>query len=48
MNGIVIQNQDAHISKIVLNQAELYAIEMQAGFAALFAQQHLAINLGET
>ena len=48
MNGFVIQDQEAHIIKIVFNQADPLAREMQAGFAALFAQQHLAIILGET
>jgi hypothetical protein len=43
MNGIVIQDQHAHIIKIIFNQADPYARELQSGFAALFAQQHLAI-----
>jgi hypothetical protein len=47
MNGIVIQNQESHIIKIVFNQADPFAKEMQSGFAALFPQQHLAIILGE-
>ena len=48
MNGIIVQDQHAHIIKIVFNQADPYANELQSGFAALFAQQHLAIILGET
>jgi hypothetical protein len=47
MNGIVIQDQEAHIIRIVFNQADPLAREMQSGFAALFARQHLAIILGE-
>jgi hypothetical protein len=48
MNGIVIQDQEAHIIKIIFNQADPYPRELQSGFAALFAQQHLAIILGKT
>jgi hypothetical protein len=48
MNGIVVQDQNAHVTKIIFNQADPFAKEMQTGFAALFAQQHLAIILGET
>ena len=48
MNGIVIQDHEAHIIKIVFNQADPLAKELQSGFAALFAQQQLAIILGET
>jgi hypothetical protein len=48
MNGIIVQDQHAHIIKIVFNQADPFASELQSGFAALFAQQHLAIILGET
>ena len=47
MNGMIIQDQNAHIIKIIFNQADPFAKELQSGFAALFAQQHLAIILGE-
>jgi hypothetical protein len=47
MNGMIIQDQNAHIIKIIFNQADPFAKELQSGFAALFAQQHLAIVLGE-
>jgi hypothetical protein len=48
MNGIIVQDQNAHIIQIVFNKADPFAEELHAGFAALFAQQHLAIILGET
>ena len=48
VNGIVIQDHQAHIIKIVFNQADPLAKELQFGFAALFAQQQLAVILGET
>jgi hypothetical protein len=47
MNGIVIQDLEAHITQIIFNQADPYARELQSGFAALFSQQQLAITLGE-
>jgi hypothetical protein len=48
MNGMIVQDQHAHIIKIIFNQADPYVRELQSGLAALFAQQHLAIILGET
>jgi hypothetical protein len=47
MNGLIVLDQAAHVLKIVFNRADPLAKEMQTGFAALFAQQHVAITLGE-
>lgn len=48
MNGLILLDQSAaHILKIVFNRADPLAQELHAGFSALFAQEHLAITLGE-
>jgi hypothetical protein len=47
MNGLIVMDPNAHILKIIFNQVDPLAKEMQIGFAALFAQQHLAVTLGE-
>ena len=48
MNGLIILDQAGHILKIVLNQADPLAKELQAGFAHLFAHDQVAVTLGET
>jgi hypothetical protein len=49
MNGLIVLHQaSSHVVKIVLNQADPLAKELYAGFASLFAQEHVAITLGET
>ena len=47
MNGLILLDPDARVLKIVLNRADPFAQELRTGFAALFAQQQLAITLGE-
>jgi hypothetical protein len=47
MNGLILLDPDAQVLKIVLHRADPFAEELRAGFAALFAQQQLAITLGE-
>ena len=47
MNGLILLDPDAHVSKIVLNRADPFAEEFQTGFSALFAQEQVAITLGE-
>jgi len=47
MNGFILLDPDAHVSKIVLNRADPFAEELQTGFSALFAQEQVAITLGE-
>ena len=46
MNGLIFLDHH-HVVKIVLSQVDPFARELCAGFAALFAQQHVAITLGE-
>jgi len=43
----LLDQSAAHILKIVFNRADPLAQELHAGFSALFAQEHLAITLGE-
>jgi hypothetical protein len=47
MNGLILLDPQAQVFKIVLNRADPFAQELRTGFAALFAQQQLAITLGE-
>ena len=47
MNGLILLDPQAQVLKIVLNRADPFAQELRTGFAALFAQQQLAITLGE-
>jgi hypothetical protein len=47
MNGLILLDPDAQVLKIVLNRTDPFAEELRSGFAALFAQQQLAITLGE-
>jgi len=47
MNGLIVLCQVSQVTKIVLNQADPLARELQAGFAHLFAREQVAITLGE-
>jgi hypothetical protein len=47
MNGLIRLDQAAHIFQIVLNRAEPLAKELSVGFAALLAQEQVAVILGE-
>ena len=47
MNGLILLDPEAQVFKIILHQADPFAKELCTGFAALFAQEHLAITLGE-
>jgi len=47
MNGLIFLDPHHQVVKIVLSQADPFAKELCIGFAALFAQQHVAISLGE-
>lgn len=48
MAGLLIWDQALNLLQIVLNQADPFADELSIGLAALLAQQHLAVSLGET
>jgi hypothetical protein len=48
MNGLVVFYQASHVVKIVFNQADPLAEELQSGFAALLAHEQVAVTLGET
>jgi len=47
MNGLICLDPSAHILNIIFNRSDPLARDMQIGFAALFAQEHLVITLGE-
>lgn len=47
MNGLIFLDPHNRIVKIVLSRADPFARELCTGFAALFAQQHVAVTLGE-
>ena len=47
-NGVILLDHTARIYHIVLNQADPLAREVGAGLAALLAQEHVAITLGQT
>lgn len=47
MNGLVVLCHASHVVNIVFNQADPFAKELHTGFAHLFAQEHVAISLGE-
>ena len=48
MNGLLEFDQTAHLSQIILNQADPLASELCLGLAALLAQQQVAVILGIT
>jgi hypothetical protein len=48
VSGLIVFNLEAVIQQIILNAADPLAKELQAGFAALLAQEHVAVILGET
>lgn len=48
MNGLILLDHQAQVCQIILNQADPLARKLGAGFAALLAQQQLAVILGET
>lgn len=48
MNGLILLDHKAQVFQIILNQADPLARKLCAGFAALLAQQQLAVILGET
>jgi len=47
INGLIVLGQASHVAKIVLNQIDPLARELHTGFAHLFAQEQVAISLGE-
>ncbi len=47
LSGKVIFHQEVTIHQIILNAADPLAKELQVGFAALLAQEHIAVILGE-
>jgi len=48
MNGLILLDHKAQVFQIILNQADPLARKLYSGFAALLAQQQLAVTLGET
>jgi hypothetical protein len=48
VSGLIVFSPAASIQKIILNSADPLAKELQAGLAALLAQEHIAVILGET
>ncbi len=48
VSGRVVFDQNAAFQLIILNKADPLAKELQAGLAALLAQEHVAVILGET
>lgn len=48
VSGLIIFTPAASIQKIILNSADPLAKELQAGLAALLAQEQIAVILGET
>lgn len=48
MNGLLIFDQAVDLLQIVLNRADPLAKELSIGLAALLAQEHIAVTLGET
>jgi hypothetical protein len=48
INGFLVFDQTVGLLQIVLNQADPLAKKLSAGLAALLAQEHVAISLGET
>jgi len=48
MNGLILLDHKAQVFQIILNQADPLARKLCSGFAALLAQEQLAITLGET
>jgi hypothetical protein len=48
MAGLLIWDQALDLLQIVLNQADPFAKELATGLAALLAQEHVAVSLGET
>ena len=47
VSGVVVFNREAVMQQIILNKADPLAKELQAGFAALLAHEHVAVILGE-
>lgn len=47
MNGLIVLSRSSHVVNIVFNLADPFAKELHAGFAHLFAQEQVAISLGE-
>jgi hypothetical protein len=47
VSGRIVFDPQAAIQQIILNAADPLAKELQAGFAALLAQEHVAVILGE-
>lgn len=47
VSGRVVFGPQAVLQQIVLNSADPLAKELQVGFAALLAQEHVAVILGE-
>ena len=48
VSGLIVLNQAADIHQIILNPVDPLAKELQAGLAALLAQEQVAVSLGET
>lgn len=48
VSGLIVFSQAASIQKIILNSADPLAKELQAGLAALLAQEPITVILGET
>ena len=47
MNGLIFLDQTSHVLKFVFHQTDPLATELHAGFAHLFAHEHVAFSLGE-
>ena len=47
MNGLIFFDQSAQVLKFLFHQADPLATELHAGFARLFAHEHVAFSLGE-
>lgn len=46
-NGLIVLGPDVHILQLILNPADPFAKELSTGLAALLAQEHVAVCLGE-
>ena len=47
LNGLVVLAPDIHILQLILNPIDPFAKELSPGLAALLAQEHVAVCLGE-
>ncbi len=48
MDGVLVFDQSFELVQVILNQADPWAKKLRSSLAALLAQEHVAVSLGET